>query len=137
MTNNTSNNASAIPRPEAAPFAPGANSPAQSAYLENQKMYETQANNNKALAGGKTKKNYKRGGGTEVAPIYVPYRQASAGNTSINAQYVNTGSNILQANENATGDKGAYKTGGRRRKSKKGKKKGNTKRRKTHRRKRH
>jgi hypothetical protein len=136
MTNNTTNNASAIPRPEARAFVAGANSPAQSAYLENQKMYETQANNNKALSGGKTK-GYKRGGGTAVPPIPVPYRQASAGNTSINAQYVNTGGNILQANENATGDKGAYKTGGRRRKSKKGKKKGNTKRRKTHRRKRH
>ena len=136
MTNNTTNNASAIPRPEVAPLAPGANSPAQSAYLENQNMAAAQANNNKALSGGKTK-GYKRGGGTAVPPIPVPYRQASAGNTSINAQYVNTGGNILQANENATGDKGAYKTGGRRRKSKKGKKKGNTKRRKTHRRKRH
>ena len=126
------NNASIIPRPEVAPLAPGANSPAQSAYLENQNMYAAQANNNKALSGGKTK-GYKRGGGTEVPPIPVPYRQASAGNTSINAQYVNTGGNILQANENATGDKGAYnKTGGRRRKSKKGKRKG---KRKTHKRK--
>jgi hypothetical protein len=126
MTNNTTNNASIIPQQEVAPLVTGANSPAQSAYLENQNMYAAQANNNKALSGGKTK-GYKRGGGTAVAPIPVPYSQTSTGSTSINAQYVNTGSNILQANENATGDKGAYKTGGRRRKSKKGKRKGKRK----------
>ena len=104
-----------VPRPEVNALAVGANSPAQSAIITNQQMYTTQANNNAALAGGKKKRG--GGTGTPVQPLRVSYTEVATGNNSVNAQYVNTAANGLQATENGKGDAGAFKTGGRRRRT--------------------
>jgi len=96
------------PKQQIAALPPGANSPQQAAIITMQNKNIEQNNANQTLA--------KKGGGTEMKPVY-PQSAASSG---VNDQAKANFTNISQNNENTKGDAGAFTKGGRRRnKSKK------------------